>query len=276
MIAASPIREPIVLSTGVAAGQPPAGWLPLAHCPLLVLVGVTGVGKSTTLDALSELGVPLRPLPDRRALTDTLIIAAMQAADGLPPAPVTDRSARFAWTRRFREEYPGGMAQALTWLSLELEPAPRMLLFDGLRGENEVRFAVEGLPSARFVMLDAPDAVRVARLLGRRDAFDQVSLAPLADATRAGELFGEATGLFSPDDRAALTRMVESGEVDADSLRAKVRIVAEERRSYNPIATRAALAAAGSRRALVMDTVRSSPAQVAWAIAEWLTLPQDA
>ena len=43
------------------------GWRQLQDAPLLVLVGVTGVGKSTALSALPEFGLlPDRPRPDRR------------------------------------------------------------------------------------------------------------------------------------------------------------------------------------------------------------------
>ena len=48
-------------------------------------------------------------------------------------------------------------------------------IFDGLRGADEVAFALKALPLARFAVLNAPDVVRVERLLQRQDAFDQVS-----------------------------------------------------------------------------------------------------
>jgi hypothetical protein len=247
---------------------------PLALQRLLVIVGVTGVGKSTTLEQLAETGAPFTLLPDRRALTDSLIIAAMQAADGLAPAPVADRRERFAYTRRFRERYPGGMADALRLLSVEPQASAQLLIFDGLRGENEVIAACAGLPEARFVLLDAPDAVRVVRLLGRNDPFDQISsTAPsqrsetLAEVGLAGE---EAQAIFSPLEQRLLIGLVEQGAVAADQLRACIEIVLEERRNYDPAATRRALEAHAGPRALVIDTTAERPEAAAHLIAERL------
>jgi Mrp family chromosome partitioning ATPase len=40
------------------------GWLPLVDHPLLILVGLTGVGKSTVTVALSHAGVDFSLLPN--------------------------------------------------------------------------------------------------------------------------------------------------------------------------------------------------------------------
>lgn len=257
----------------VAGGAPRTGWVAVVHAPLLVLVGVTGVGKSTTLAALAAQGMALHLLPDRRALTDSLMIPAVQAAAGQPVGPVYDRRARFAATRRFRELHPGGMADALALL--QVAPQPALLLFDGLRGAHEVAAAAAALPLARFVMLDAPDAVRVARLLGRHDGFDQITTpAAGADLPAGADLLAatgladaEAQALFSPAERAQLLALVESGAVEAESLRAKLAIVIEEKRNYDPAATRAALLEHAADRALIIDTVRHSAEQAAAQIA---------
>ncbi len=141
---------------------------PLASWPLIVLVGVTGVGKSTALAALNgpTLGGPgLRVLPDRRQVTDAVMIWPQAGR------AVSDREERFKLTAQYRETHPGGMAQALG--ELWAEPlAAQPLVFDGLRGLNEVQYAAEVFAAWRFINLHAPDALRVRRLLGRGDAFD--------------------------------------------------------------------------------------------------------
>lgn len=266
-----------------AGGAPQAGLHGLSKLPLLVFVGVTGVGKSTTLEALAARIGAFTLLPDRRELTDRLMIPAVQAVDGLPGGPITDRRQRFAATRRFRELHPGGMAYALALL--QLAPPDRLLVFDGLRGAHEVAAACAALPRARFVMLDAPDAVRVARLLGRNDSFDRIAQATAATAAGRGLL--EACGLaeaaaqalFSADERAQLMALVESGAVTAGDLRAKLAIVLEEKQNYDPAATRAALGEVAAGRALLIDTVRHTPAeaaaQIAAALAGWWPVPVD-
>lgn len=249
-----------IIAPGVGVGDPhPTDWRPLAVFPLLIIVGVTGVGKSTMLGQLARRGLPYTLLPDRRVLTDALIIAAMQRLDGVPEQPVTDRRLRFEYTRRYRELYPGGMAQALAHLVIDPTiVGESVLIFDGLRGKNEIEWAVQLLPQAYFIMLDAPDVVRVQRLLGRRDAFDQVTGAA-SNAT--GEGFAalgvaDAAGLFTPEEELSLLALVQSGAVTADDLRAKLQIVIEERRSYDPTTTRAALRSSARDRSLIIDTTR--------------------
>lgn len=270
MTTRSPLEKlPFILhSPGVGAGRPaPAGWSGLVECPLLVMVGVTGVGKSTTLQELGDL-LPFTLLPDRRVLTDELIIAAMRAADGEPPAAVRDRAQRFAYTRRFRDMFPGGMADLLPWLSVEAAPATRLLIFDGLRGENEVRAACAALPLAKFVLLDAPDAVRVSRLLGRADAFDAMGSAAATRPDSQALLPPEADAIFAPHEAAGLRTLVERGAILADDLRAKVEIVLEERRNYDPATTRAALETTAGERALVINTTHVSAQEAARRIAQ--------
>ena len=41
-----------LLADGLGVGRPPAGWVAIVDMPVLILVGVTGVGKSTAVDAL--------------------------------------------------------------------------------------------------------------------------------------------------------------------------------------------------------------------------------
>lgn len=265
------------LAPGVGVGAPaPDGWRTLETCPLLILVGVTGVGKSTVLTQLAQTGLDFLLLPDRRDLTDRLIIAAMQAEEGSPIVPVTDRAQRFAYTRRYRQSYPGGMADALAQVSIAAHTAMRLLIFDGLRGANEVSAAAARLPQARFAMLDAPDWVRVQRLLKRRDGFDRVAATPVtlgADQAQGLAALGipEAAALFAPAEEAAMLGWVKSGEVTAADLRAKLQIVVEERRSYDPATTLAALQQHAPDRTLHLDTVALSPDAVVARIAAWLS-----
>ena len=231
-------------------------------------MGVTGVGKSTTLEHLLERTGPATLLPDRRALTDRLIISAMQAAQGLPVTPVTDRAQRFAYTRAFRERYPGGMAQALTLLAVDRSTSAGPFIFDGLRGENEVRFALDALPLARLALLHAPDGVRVLRLLHRNDPFDRFGAGPSGADAQAGRGLA-ALGVELPDglltgaEEKSLLRLLDDGAFTEEELRTRLAIVADERRSYDPEATRRVLDAAGPPRALTLDTTQGDPSVMA-------------
>lgn len=273
----------IHLTEQIGAGAPPpAGWLSIRELPLLIFVGLTGVGKSTTLAELQKGPDPWALLPDRRALTDALILPEVQRWAGLPVTPITDRGERFAYTRRYRERYPGGMVHALTTLWVQAQTPSLTWLFDGLRGANEVSAAAQSLPQARFVVLTAPDAVRVQRLLGRQDAFDQIAsatsiplpgsaTAPLPENASASDTarveiatfadlgVAEASGIFDPDQERSLLALVHSGQISAADLASKLSIVTAERRNYDPDATLAALLAATPTRTLVVDTTQHTP-----------------
>ncbi|WP_240738141.1 ATPase [Deinococcus fonticola] len=247
---------------GLRAGGAPLGAFErrLGDSPLTVLVGVTGVGKSTALKALE--GASLRVLPDRREVTDAVMILPLAGRE------VRDREERFRWTAQYRETHPGGMAQALGSLVAETRVWGEAPVFDGLRGLEEVQFAAESFPAWRFVALGAPDVVRVERLLGRGDGFDQVQAENAGDLRAAlAELKG-VSDVFTDAELDQLAALTTRGHAPQDVL-AKVKIVVSERRNYDPQAAETFLATLPLRRALLLDTVALSPEQVAQAVREW-------
>jgi hypothetical protein len=265
------------ISPGVGVGGPlPDGWVPVTDCECLVLVGLTGVGKSTVLSRLSDGPMDLLMLPDRRALTDLLMIPYVQRMDGLPVEPVRDRTTRFDLTRRYRQRFAGGMAHAMSGLSLSRRAAARAAVFDGLRGANEVSHAAELMPQARFLMLDAPDWVRIQRLVSRRDGFD--SVASSASSAGSGTVMdslaalgvSELLDIVDDTEASKLMDMVRDGTVSVDELAATARIVAAERRNYDPTATQEALVSAAPERTLVVDTSVLSPDDIVQRTVQWL------
>ncbi len=209
--------------------EPAPGLKPLPELRLVVLVGLTGVGKSSLLKAL---GLPR--LPDRRDLVDRYVLPRYGVT---PPIP---REARFRLTRRFREEFPGGIAEVL---ARGYAPPQEPLLFDGLRGEAEVAYALENLPKARFLLLHASETTRLKRLLARREAFDRVELTP----EEMGELKALAEGLIPEE---ALREALALAPLE--EVLAKLKIVVEEKRNYDPQGPMALLR--GHPRALLLDT----------------------
>ena len=283
-----------LLADGIGVGRPPAGWVAIVDMPVLILVGVTGVGKSTAVDALRTRWGEISLLPNRRKIADLLVIPTVQGWDGDPPTVVTDRRRRFDYTGRYRQRHPGGLAHAFSRLVLQRRPAVpgrgAVTIFDGLRGADEVSFAAQSLPLARFAVLNAPDVVRVERLLQRQDAFDQVSensggqrsvasgqgsvpSDDRPDATRhcssasdggfRWEEVAEGQDLFTREEQDHLAALVSRGEVDGAELAAKIAIVAAERRNYDPYAAVEILRAAALDRTVVVDTTTHSPTEVA-------------
>ncbi|WP_412029903.1 ATPase [Deinococcus yunweiensis] len=244
------------------APPPPAAFeAHLGNLALTVLVGVTGVGKSTALTALS--GERYRVLPDRRRVTDAVMI--------LPHAPqgVADREERFRLTAEYRDRHPGGMAHALGSLVGDTRHWGQRPVFDGLRGLDEVQYAAREYPEWRFVALGAPDAVRVRRLLGRADSFDRVRTGAAGHTLRAGlDTLEGIDDVFTAAERDGLAALTDEGFTAADVL-AKVKIVVSERRHYDPAAAEAFLRTLPPRRALLLDTVAQDAAQVGQAVRAW-------
>lgn len=232
---------------------------------LLILVGLTGTGKTTTVNALRDVGLNFQLLPNRRAITDEYIIGYLQKLDGEPVVPVRDRTKRFGYTRRFREMFAGGMAEALReWLIVNGERLMvngESLIFDGLRGENEIVRAVKLFPEARFLFLHAPDFVRVQRLVQRQDAFDAVAVD--GDGVDTAVLRNLAADILTNEELNQLLAQIANGEIDAQELQAKLTIVRSERENYDPDATLQALQNLAPDRLIFGDTVGNSPEEIA-------------
>lgn len=242
---------------------------------LLFLMGLTGVGKSTAVNALQSAGTPLTLLPNRRALTDALIIPEMQRAARQPVQRVGDRLERFELTRRYREAYPGGMVHALgQYLGgrfFEANPPEERgtLVFDNLRGLDEARAGVETFPEARFILLDAPPLVRLLRLIGRHDSFDQVAATRLENTSFAEQLTA-LDGLQTVFDPCELARLEAHGVPKEDLLKA-TRIILGEAAQYDMTAAAAYLRVEKDAKSfLYLDTAERSVDEVQARIQEWL------
>jgi hypothetical protein len=254
----------------------PPHWQPIIEMPMVVVVGVTGVGKSTTIEHLTRR-LRCFVLPDRRDLADRVVIPAVQDELGLPHAPVRDRLERFRMTARYRERNPGGLAHALTRLRVDPSTVAGHLIFDGLRGVDEIGWAIAHLPRSRFLGLRAPEAVRLLRLLGRHQGFDfaEVGSSSLATADRDVESLLQAVeGLETVVPRAELSTLLASTALEGvtlDEIARKAAILVEESRNYDPAATLRMLEAElGPWRHLIVNTALHEPDVVAEQVARWL------
>lgn len=244
---------------------------PVPELPLVIFVGVTGVGKTTMLRRL-ESRVSCTLLPDRRSLADRVVFPSMQSELGLPRAPIGDRVGRFRLTAAYRERHPGGMAHALSRLRVDPSLVRGVLVFDGLRGADEVGWAAEGFPLARFIALQAPASVRLARLLERGEAFDQAFTPGFGAAPSLGHVYAEVRGLEDLVSPAELEPLL--GEIDTVTrarLAEKARIVVAEAENYDPDAALRLLSERlPEERLLVVDTARTRPDRAVEQVVEWL------
>ncbi|MEM7524689.1 MAG: AAA family ATPase [Pseudomonadota bacterium] len=201
-----PPEAALVVDDRVVIGAAPQGWRPVADVPLVVLVGLTGVGKTTLSAALAAAG-RVTILPDRRRLTDDVILK--DAGNSL------DRSARFTATARFRKAAPGGMGDILATMSVA--PPDRVLLFDGLRGAAEVASFAAQSEKTLFLALVASNTERARRIASRGDDFDG---AASGSEARARDLVEREAGHYSQEDTlAALAEHAESRTIVIDAER---------------------------------------------------------
>jgi predicted ATPase len=253
---------------------PPDNFRPLTELPFVILIGLTGVGKSTVLQLLRQAGPEFTLLPNRRDIADQIIIASLQREDGHPFYPVLDRVKRFEYTARYRTKYAGGTAHALSKLVVDPAKAKPLLIFDGLRGLDEVQHAVTYFPQARFVVLDASDMVRLTRLLKREDAFDTTTVRFSLASQNLIASFMEVPDIeavFDEEQLRQIARLARAAKLSSDDVLKKITIIVEERRNYDPDTARVFLTRTqSSHPVLGIDTTQHNAAEIAQKIAAWL------
>ena len=188
------------------------GIRPLGDCALLMLVALTGTGKSTALDRLRARlgGTGMDVIPTRRELADWIAIPMAQALADEPLEMVRDRALRFACTRRFAEQVPGGLAAAFSWLRVA-DSCDGLLFSEGIRGRDEIRYALDRFPRWQIVELTLPPLTRLRRLSGRHDDFDRArGSADVSFLPR--RLQGEARALVNAGEVAAAALAIVRAE----------------------------------------------------------------
>lgn len=249
----------------------------ITQLPILFIVGLTGVGKSSTLNAVRGAFTPsFTLLPNRRELADTIIIPEQLRASGRPVEAVTDRLERFALTAGYRKTYPGGMVHALVeHLTKEYlrEALPERPVFDNIRGLDESRAALQTFSNARFIVLDAPPLVRLKRLVGRSDTFDNVSTvgATRLENTPLTEQLLTIKGVKDVFDLYALARLEATSGLSGEAILSAVRIIVAEQQNYDSSAACRFLEShLDATRLLYLGTSDLSLARVASAVEDWL------
>jgi dephospho-CoA kinase len=239
------------------------------HQPIIFIIGLTGVGKSTTLSALKSLTMQFELLPNRRELADTIIIPEVQRAEGKEQRAEKDRLERFRLTAKYREMYPAGMVHALQQYLSNHGTVNQSLIFDNIRGRDECKAAVELFTNSRFIFLDAPPLIRLKRLIGRGDSFDQVAATRLENDSFIEKLLAleGAEKLF---DVYEIARLDTSG-IDESKIIDATQIILTEHQNYNSSEAAAYLKQQlDNERLLYLDTSQLSIEEVTKRIQGWL------
>lgn len=257
------------LGTGA---NPPDGWQPLKSFPFLILVGGVGAGKSTTVDALKNQGLDFLLLPNRREITNKLIITPLLREDN-SSIRTLKRSERLPYVLRYQQRHPAGVAYALSQLFLDPQQIPVTLFFDGLRGEEEIPFAIETFPKTMFIALEANNQDRLLRLIERKDPYD--SIHPTQPDLKEREVITilgmpEASSILSPDQEKEILSLIQKGSLDPKEVEEKIHILSEERSLYDVSRAIRLLTTLAPKRTLVIDTTQFPPTTVANQIIEKL------
>jgi hypothetical protein len=253
----------------LAAGPShPPGWQPISSLRLIIIVGVTGTGKTTATENLAEQGLNFELLPDRRFLTDKLIIAPLQREDG-QEVKTLPRIQRVPYIRRYKQRHPAGLAYAISKLFVDPRTCDDFWVFNGLRGQEEVRYAIEAIPKAEFIVLDADDIVRAERLIKRKDPYDRMIKRkkehnPVIEKIDSFEAIGipEAAEMFSPEEERQLLEIAENKSTSFVEIANILKLLWIERSLYDKDATIATLRSLAPQRTCVIDTTDLHPNEV--------------
>ena len=224
-----------------------AGFHGLGQHDVRMLVALTGAGKSTALNILrKEPGdIGAARIPSRREVADWIAIPLAQHWAGEPLMPAPDRVKRFALTRFFAERVEGGMAAAFSWLNIA-DSYDGLILAEGIRGPNEIRYGLARFPRWQIVELALDPLTRLRRLSGRRDEFDRAAGA--ADVS-----------FLSLALQAEAKRLVAAGEISETALR----IIRAEAANYGLYAFADGAAYPNYHR---LDVAGAAPGEVAAAL----------
>jgi dephospho-CoA kinase len=236
---------------------------------ILFIIGLTGVGKSTTLKVLQSSASKFELLPNRRELADTIIIPEVQRAEGREQRAEKDRLERFRLTAKYREMYPASMVHALQHFLAENKMTEQNLIFDNIRGLDECRAAAQTFPGSRFIFLDAPPIIRLKRIIGRGDSFDQVAATRLENDSFIEKLLA-LNGAEKLFDVYEIARLDTSG-IDESKILDAVQIILTEHQNYNSSNAKHYLESQlDDTRLLYLDTSQLAIEEVAKKIQEWL------
>lgn len=131
----------------------------------VLVFGGAGVGKTTLVTKLAhELNGSVL---DRRAIVTDHVIPLYERETGTKAEKRKERIAATQW-------YIGQGNPGLAKIVQQLTTKERLCIGDVLRDKEEVDYVLSHMPNAVIIALDASDDVRVRRISGRMDPFDQL------------------------------------------------------------------------------------------------------
>jgi deoxyadenosine/deoxycytidine kinase len=145
----------------------------LASANCIIIAGFSGCGKSTLTKLLLGRLSNYYNIPERRILTDKFIINPLMEKYNLKENFLI-RKNRINLVNFFKNNTPEGIVYFLK--NIYLSPLKYDgYIFDGIRGDDEIKAALECFPNAKIIHLTASEEVRKERIYSRNDSFDYLS-----------------------------------------------------------------------------------------------------
>lgn len=138
---------------------------------VLFIAGFSGTGKSTLVSGLNT-HLDSKIIPNRREITTKCIINPNIKNISIA-SEVNRRAERLIYVKRFKSIKPEGVLYFLKKMYSKINF--NSFVFDGIRGEEEIKSAITCFPNSRIIHLVASSSVRKQRLLKRAEDFDMIN-----------------------------------------------------------------------------------------------------
>ena len=138
---------------------------------IVFIAGFSGTGKSTLVDGLN-MHLDSKIIPNRREITTKCIINPSIENFSIAPE-VNRRTERLNFVKKFKINNPEGVLYFFKKMYSKINF--NSFVFDGIRGEEEIRSAINCFSNSRIIHLTASSSVRKQRLLKRADNFDIIN-----------------------------------------------------------------------------------------------------
>ena len=150
---------------------------------IIILAGFSGSGKSTLIKRLSENFENYLLIPERRIITGKCIIEPMVSLLKLK-GDFNSRDKRIEIVNQYKKIIPEGIVFVLKHINFTGTAIPEGFLFDGIRGDSEIKSVLKEFKNAKIILLETSENIRKERLEKRKDSHDFVKEKTIMDAAK--------------------------------------------------------------------------------------------
>ena len=154
----------------------------LSEQNIIFIAGFTGSGKSTLIRRLVQNLNCFSEIPERRFITLKGIIEPFVSYFNLK-CDFNKRQDRIDIVKNYKKNIPEGIVFVLRHIRV-IKDLPKGFIFDGIRGDEELKIVLETFKKAQIIILNASKETRLNRIVERKDTYDQINIAPTDTASK--------------------------------------------------------------------------------------------